>query len=220
MVMEVCGTLGKYWSGKFLYDLLQISQQLLFKGFVAGSLTESTCISLTSQIKWNSRFEGGDWLSSYVSVDGADFRIQEPKPFSSQWYSHKFKGAGVRYELGIALKTGKVVAAHGPFPCGSFSDLSIFRLGMKKALLSQETVVADGGYPDEACIQPKDVSNGLLRQHSLYRARHETLNGKMKNFEVLNQRFRHNLSQHGICFFAVANIVQKCIEDGELSFVV
>jgi hypothetical protein len=31
----------------------------------------------------------------HVSVDGTDFRIHEPSPFSPRWYSHKFKGAGL-----------------------------------------------------------------------------------------------------------------------------
>jgi hypothetical protein len=41
---------------------------------------------------------------STVTVDGTYFRINEPTDFSTKWFSHKFKGPGVRYE--VAISTG------------------------------------------------------------------------------------------------------------------
>ena len=41
-----------------------------------------------------------------VSVDGTDFRVEET---GRQWYSHKFKKSGVRYEVGLAIKSGDIV---------------------------------------------------------------------------------------------------------------
>lgn len=35
-----------------------------------------------------------------VSIDGTYFQIQEP-PFDKKWYNNKFKGPGVRYEIGV-----------------------------------------------------------------------------------------------------------------------
>ena len=33
-----------------------------------------------------------------ITVDGTDFRIQEPAMFDPKWYSHKFRGPGLRYK--------------------------------------------------------------------------------------------------------------------------
>ena len=62
-----------------------------------------------------------------ITVDGTDFRIQEPVPFDTGWFSHKFKGPGVRYEVGIAIQTGWIVWVNGPFMCGNWPDLRIAR---------------------------------------------------------------------------------------------
>jgi hypothetical protein len=43
---------------------------------------------------------------STVIVDGTDFRINEPTDFSTKWFSHKFKGPGLRYEVAISIKGG------------------------------------------------------------------------------------------------------------------
>jgi len=43
---------------------------------------------------------------SNFSVDGTDCQIQEPLLFNAKWYSHKFKGPGLRYEVGVCISTG------------------------------------------------------------------------------------------------------------------
>lgn len=39
-----------------------------------------------------------------ILVDGTDFIIHEPSPFSPEWYSHKFRGLGWRYEVGVSVR--------------------------------------------------------------------------------------------------------------------
>jgi hypothetical protein len=51
-------------------------------------------------------------------VDGTDFHIREPEPFDPEWYTKKFNGPGVRYEVGIAIQTGYIVWVNGPFKPG------------------------------------------------------------------------------------------------------
>ena len=64
-----------------------------------------------------------------ITVDGTDFRIREPHPFNKErWFSKKFKGPGVRYEVGICIQTGWIVWLNGPFPCGEFPDLKIAKM--------------------------------------------------------------------------------------------
>ena len=113
---------------------------------------------------------------------------------------------------GLCLKTAHIVWVYGPHPCGSHPDLVIFREKLKGELMDDEVVLADGGYPDPKCTK---IVPGLSAEHSqILRARHETCNGRLKAFGVLRNRFRHQLSKHGKCFHAVANICQLAILDG------
>lgn len=154
-----------------------------------------------------------------VSIDGTDFRIREPTPFSSKWYSHKHNGPGLRYEVGIALTTGWIVWVHGPFPCGQFSDISVYRLGMRDALSAGESVIADGGYKDSTCEKhPKETDPIHEQYHCVARARHETCNRRFKQSKVLGERFRHDLSRHSSCFHAVVNLTQLSILYGHSFF--
>ena len=84
-----------------------------------------------------------------VSVDGTDCPINDPKPFNSKWYSHKFKRAGVRYEVAVCIQTGDIVWVNGPYPCGRWPDISIFRDKLKWKLAAGEKVEADRGYRGE-----------------------------------------------------------------------
>ena len=62
-----------------------------------------------------------------MSIDGTNFRIYEPSPFSPKWFSHKFHGPGLRYEVGIAIRTGWIVWINGPYPPGDWPDVRIAR---------------------------------------------------------------------------------------------
>ena len=99
------------------------------------------------QIVWENRRQGDVGNNCMVSVDGTDFRIEET---GKQWYSHKFKKAGVRYEVGLAIKTGDIVWLEGPLPCGNWPDIKIFWAAMVHYLDKDERVEADDGYIGEA----------------------------------------------------------------------
>jgi len=151
----------------------------------------------------------------YVSLDGTDFRIQEPSPFDPKWYSHKFKGPGLRYEIGISIASGDIVWAYGPAPCGSWSDLKIARTGIVRVMEHGEMIIADGGYKDARYfITPNGLNNRDSRIQTVIRARHETVNRRFKQFSVLGNRFRHPLEKHGLCAHAVFKITQSMIENG------
>ena len=170
------------------------------------------------QIKWSNRLHGSGHLSHKVSVDGTDCRIAEPSPFSTDWFCHKFKSAGVRYEVAVSVTTGYIVWVHGPYPCGSHPDVRIFRLKLKNKLLPSERVIADQGYRDNRCDYLPD---DLAFPDKLYfkcRARHENANKRIKQFNVAAYRFRHEKSLHGICFHAAANLAQLMIENGSPLF--
>lgn len=63
--------------------------------------------------------------------------------------SHKFKHAGLRYEIAVCILTGDIVWVIGPFPCGAWPDISIFRFALKYLLDENERVEADDGYIGE-----------------------------------------------------------------------
>ena len=51
------------------------------------------------------------------------------------------------------------------------------------------------------------------------RARHETLNGRLKTWGILSQVFRHHITLHGTAFWACAVVTQITIADcGESLF--
>lgn len=69
-----------------------------------------------------------------LSLDGTHCPIEEPRPFSEIWSSHKLgKAAGLAYEVGIRINAPELVWVHGPFPAG-WPDLDIFRNKLKGKL--------------------------------------------------------------------------------------
>jgi hypothetical protein len=161
-----------------------------------------------------------------ISVDGTDFKIYEPTPFSSKWWSHKFNGPGLRYEIGVCIQTGWIVWVNGPFPCGSFPDLKIAKQNLFHELDRGEKVICDRGYKlgGRYVDFPRYRRGSVLarlpinRMKTKVRARHETCNKRLKQFGVLEKRFRHRLELHSTYFNAVTNITQIAIQRGEPLF--
>lgn len=155
-----------------------------------------------------------------ITLDGTDCPIFEPQPFHPKWFSHKFKGPGVRYEVGVCLQTGWIVWTNGPYPCGSFPDIKIARDWIVHELLPGEKYLADGGYNDGRvhAETPTGYNTPDQRMKKLARARHETVNKRIKQFKIFQEMFRHKLTNHGICFKACANITQIAIQSGEPLF--
>ncbi len=71
-----------------------------------------------------------------------------PSPFNPKWYSHKFHGPGLRYELAICIRTGDIVWAYCGLPCGEWSDLRLARDVFIFGLREGEKAIADRGYND------------------------------------------------------------------------
>ena len=129
--------------------------------------------------------------------------------------------SGLSLVLPVCIQTGDIVWVHGPFPCGSWPDLKIFRSSLKYRLGPGEMVEADAGYPGE----PRTVrvprtyvstTDRLAKERA--RARHETVNKRLKQWDCLKKPFRHDRRKHMIVFKAVAVITQLCFEAGEGPF--
>lgn len=161
-----------------------------------------------------------------MSVDGTHFRVPQFKPFSKAWYSFKFKGPGVAYEVAVCILTGWIVWVNGPFPCGDWPDIEIFRASLLSMLGHGERVEADDGYSGESPLycrlpgsQPTDPYFEGLRQR--VRNRQETVNSRFKDWKCLKEAFHHAhdfAQKHSDCFHAVAVITQLEIQTGHPLF--
>lgn len=122
------------------------------------------------KVNWNKRKDNSQpGQSCFVSLDGVDFPINEPTPFSSKWFSHKFKATGLRYEVGVCIHTGKIVWAYGGFPCGDWPDLRLARHCLVTFLEGGEKVLADKGYNDRTFFILPNEKNKI--QHKLIMSR-------------------------------------------------
>lgn len=173
------------------------------------------------KIKFENRLKGDTLERCLATNDGTDFMINEPRPFNKGWHSEKHNGPGVKYELTVSIKTGDIAACCGPFRGGEH-DISIFRHRLKKMLLPMEKVIADRGYRgDQKVVTPYDY-DCINRQHKramgVLRARHETINRRLKTWGCLKQKWRHSLHQHHLVFRSAIAIAQLLHENGRPSF--
>lgn len=152
-----------------------------------------------------------------LSVDGTDCSIYEPFPFDTKWWSHKTNGPALRYELGVAVQSNHIVWVNGPFPAGEYPDISIFRTLLKSVLKRcREKAICDGGYKGEPRrVQMKGDTN-LTQEtrafNDLARARHETVNGRIKKYRSMTDRWRHGRDRHHFAFMAVVCLTQMELE--------
>ena len=169
---------------------------------------------------WANRFIGDDGNQALVTVDGTDSRCE--MRFDPRFFGHKFNGSGLKYELAVCIATGDIVWINGAFRCGE-NDLNISRQAIIGALDEGEMIEADNGYNGEDIYikTPSALHTHSVEQRrmkSLARGRHETINGDLKEFGVLAERFRHDMGYHSACFRAVAIITQLSFKHGMRPF--
>jgi hypothetical protein len=159
-----------------------------------------------------------------LTVDGVHCRTKEQwhetLAYDTKYFSHKFKAAGVSYEVALLVHEDRVVWLNGPFKAGT-NDLAIFtgNNGLHSFIPAGKKVIADKGYCSKdfehilstpSSYDVKAVSEFKGRA----RARQETFNARLKNFGILDQRFRQELTKHVSAFEAVAVICQYQMEYG------
>jgi IS5 family transposase len=133
-----------------------------------------------------------DWKTTFIiSVDGTHAHINEPRDLlvkkNEKWYSHKHNSAGLNYEIAVSLFKSKIVHAKSGDPA-SFHDMTEFRMELKNKIPPGKRVVADKVYD-------VDDERHLLSTHNQFdttevkefkknaRARHETINARLKVFK-------------------------------------
>lgn len=157
-----------------------------------------------------------DFNSTDMNIDGTNFPIQEPLPFSSEWYSYKLNYEGFRCKVGLSIYSGDLVWANGPYKPGEFTDVMFFRDKLKYLLRRIESFVADNIYRDKKWARKGHFTGpeGMKVKRILFR--YEIINSRFKQFVVLRMPFRNDISVHSAWFSAVLYI-SKAILDHENS---
>lgn len=153
------------------------------------------------------------WIGS---VDGQHCWKQEPS--NSPWaidpkhFSFKYNKAGWCYELALALHVSKLIWMNGPFPAGK-SDQKIYREeGLQEKLEALgKKMIADCGYSGPQVSTRNDAydspSVAMFKSRAL--KRQEKFNGRMKTYESLSSRFRHDEDKFKSLFEAIAVLSTK-----------
>ena len=112
---------------------------------------------------------------------------------------------------------------NGPYEPGIYNDIKIFRQALLSELDLGERVEADDGYIGEAPEHvkcPKSIGRhkSTKSMEALIRSRHETVNKRFKQWNILKSIYRGDLTQHGYAFRTCAIITQLAISNGEPLF--
>lgn len=175
-------------------------------------------------IVWDELFDSDHSEIFIVSVDGTDFKIREKSTnelnVDKKQYSQKFNHGGLKYEIAVGLVNGKAVWTSGPHR-GGRNDQEIFDEagGLAQKIKDGKLAISDGGYSGKKVCPPNTRDPKPVRRFKgRVRARHETFNGRLKNYSILQNMFRHDPKKHGLVFDAVAVTINMQIDAGSSLF--
>ena len=184
-------------------------------------------------------FDGLDHSCTFLPVDTMHIRCQEFRCSpSSKWFSHKFNGPGVSFEMVVDPLEGKIRWINGPEPA-SIHDLTFLRGGKKGqkkkwkrsslyfALPSFARLVGDSAYegqPDKVSTT-KDAHKPATKElFARLKSMQETCFKRFKDFNVVSGTFRHGkgtddkLAKIKLSVECVAILLQYEFENGSRLF--
>ena len=85
---------------------------------------------------------------------------------------------------------------------------------MKELVRWREPIQGKAKVPKAVLSRPSEADAFQKR----VQGRHETINARLNFFAILEDRFRHDITQHGYVFRAVAVLVQLSIRNGDSLF--
>lgn len=144
----------------------------------------------------------------HSSVDGTDCCIQELRPFSPAWFSHKFKGPGVGYEIAVSLE-GEIVLVNGPYPCEFYPDLKMFKRKLSHHLGQPEQIIADSGHNHPRCVNEAALLSPWKYLHKKNRARHACMfkMGMYRGFLSPSSKHRHGFVPGHLASNSITTVV-------------
>jgi len=156
-----------------------------------------------------------------ASVDGVHCRIKEPGGFDSRYNSHKVGKACLNYEVACAIREPKIVHFCGPTFQQNDGTVSQRPDGIQSKVPAGKKIVTDklyNGY-GSCFVTPNPRDPKPLRKFKdRCRARQESVNMRLKRYEILAGVYRHKRAYHTVIFRAVCVIVQYEMELGEPIF--
>jgi hypothetical protein len=125
--------------------------------------------------------------------------------------------------VAVCILSGELVWINGPYEPGIWNDIAIFRNALLTELDEGERVEADDGYRGEApryikCPASIGSVAQMEAQAAFVRRRHETINKRFKQWGILKQVYRGDITRHGQVFRTVGIITPLAIENGEPLF--
>lgn len=114
--------------------------------------------------------------------------------------------------MALSIQTGSKVSVNGLFLCGAYPGIKNFKSNICEQLVPGEKVICDRWYTARECVNRVQGGEGLS---SALLACHETLNGKLKNFNLLSTTLRCNVRINSPFLHGIVNLTQKMMEDGE-----
>lgn len=217
----------RYEREKELGMRFQIRSEKTVRKWVKFYLNRMRLLLPSFMADWDEAYSG---LYFLFTVDGTHCPIEEPKPWSSTWSSHKLGGKpGVNYEIGLQIDKPQLFWLYGPLPAGT-NDVSVFKQEFMPALeqFTKDKGVTVRGLGDKGYVgvpeflsirndlDPEDVAE--FKSRCL--ARHETFNQKLKMFASLDTRFRHGVEMHQAVFEAIVVLTLIQLATGAISLFV
>jgi hypothetical protein len=155
-----------------------------------------------------------------LTIDGVHCPLQEQRPFSTDYSSHKRGGKpAANYELGLCSWTDRIGWIKGPTKPGVMNDFQVFRRELMGALPEGRKVLGDDIYvgAPEYVITKNDLDQYEIAQwKNRLLARHENLNKRFKDFKVLREEFEHGVDNHGYAFYACATVISYGLDNGSV----
>lgn len=130
----------------------------------------------------------------------------------------------MRYEIGVALGTSKIIHLAGGVPAGAWPDLKLARAMVVPKMNADEMASADKGYRSGHThfLTPLESKNATKKEKviniklKLIQSRTEMVNQRFKCFKILNCKFRWSRHKHRLIMMCAGNIVQLKIQEDPL----
>lgn len=170
-----------------------------------------------------------------ATVDGTDFLTNEQKTgefnIDSKMMSHKFHHGGLKHIIAISIWRAKMVYL-STSTRGGESDKNMYMEELHDLIPEGKCVICDRAFAssddkdeESAAVAKKlrqindDADSDKVKKFKARAlARHETLNGRLKNYAILRSYFRHDKENHGDAFEAVCVMVQYQMDRGHPIF--
>lgn len=201
-----------------VFHLLEILVRRLKNKFFSIFLLSLLELKI-KKIDWNTRHDHWPHYFPSCIVDTTACSVEAVKLLNpARFYSIKHKDHVLKYQVVVSMRSPRILHVSNAFP-GSFHDLTIARTtGLVEELSAvNETCIGDKTYQGPPqFITPFKVYNNIslhpiqiLFNETLEKYRNfvERVNDRLKIFQSIQQRWRHPIEKHPLCFMTVSIIV-------------